>query len=777
MSTPSVQSAVDLDSNVDNDSETDTRLDAGMGAESEASRDPEFDPTDLSFFVVATRSSLKRLPKFLERLAQDELLAQCTTTIISSADVSARAEALIEGLSRIRTVRSEDGTKGGVARAVAIDIPHCTTRYVAAIDLRDVSTPRGVRSKINRSARQLGEWSKSSKVPLLLLTPQTPVSVVAGYVEATRTASSAIAETPAMLEFLGSLSLLATDPRLEAIDPIDGGIRVQIWLNSLLEHGERTPWRIRVVIRDSSGRAIRSTPVRTHPRPDRLGESRHENLVATLPLTAARDGEYRFALEVDGSLEGAKDPVWITARKGTLLNARTVWVGSSAADIEPLRYALHASGRAAHTYLSLQRGTGRSPSLKWTARLLKKDLVFALRGRQNRQMRLLRILRLLTLPLFLRREIWLIGERYDTAQDNGMHLFRHMRAGEHRRDVYYVIDPDSPQRNRVASGGHVIAHSSLRHRLLMLHADVLANAYSMHYLVPRQWPAVAYTQHLAWRVGALRLYLKHGVHLSPLAVNRGASGYDIMLTVMARETQALRATSGYDRELIETGLPRYDALTPTGPSRTILFMSTWRRYLVSAPFGKISADQSAFVGSAYEEFMSGLLGSPRLQALLAKHDYRLMMLPHYQLAEQFAEFDLAGDRISIADPDQSAFQDQIRDCDAFITDHSSVHFDIAYLGTPIVYARFDEEEFAARHAAPGWFDYDTEGFGPVTRTLEETIDAIESLLLRGCEQDPIYQARIDQAFTFRDRSNSSRVVAATRRRLDQGDAPLPLQDL
>ena len=755
----------------------DTDAEAEWEAESETLAEPDFDPTDLAFFVVATRSSLKRLPKFLERLAEDEFLAQSTTTFICSADISARVEVLVEGLSRIRTIRSIDGSKGEIARAVAIDLPQCTTRYVAAIDLRDVSTPRGVRSKVNRAARQLGEWSEHSTMPLLLLTAQTPVSVVAGYVDATEsTAIAAAATPPAVLDVLGSLSLIATDPRLEAIDPIDGGIRVQIWLNSVLPRVDRAPWRIRVVIRDSSGRVIRSKPVRTQSRPDRLGEARHENLVATVPLTAARDGEYRFALEVDGPPGQAKDPVWVTARKGALLNARTVWVGSSAAEVEPLRYALHASGRATHTYLSVQRGAGRSASLKWTARFLKKDLVFALRGRQNRQMRLLRIIRLLTLPLFLGREVWLIGERYDTAQDNGMHLFRHMRAGAHRRDVYYVIDPGSPQRERVAAAGHVIAHSSLRHRLLMLHADVLANAYSMHYLLPRQWPAVAYTQHLAWRVGALRLYLKHGVHLSPLAVNRGASGYDIMLTVMARETQALRATSGYDRELIETGLPRYDALTPTGPSRTILFMSTWRRYLVSAPFGNISADQSPFLGSAYEEFMSALLGSPRLDALLSQHDYRLVMLPHYQLAEQFAELTLAGDRISIADPDHSAFQDQIRGCDAFITDHSSVHFDIAYLGTPIVYARFDEEEFAARHAAPGWFDYDAEGFGPVTRTVDETIDAVESLLLRGCEQDPFYQARIDQAFTFRDHDNNTRVVAATRRRLEQGNARLPRQD-
>src|SRR5699024_9836587 len=128
--------------------------------------------------------------------------------------------------------------------------------------------------------------------------------------------------------------------------------------------------------------------------------------------------------------------------------------------------------------------------------------------------------------------------------------------------------------------GHVVAHSSWRHILLMLHVRVLADAYSIHHMLPRSWDATQYARHLAGRVGALRVYLKHGVHLSPNAVKRGSAGYDVVLTVMPRETEASRAVSGYDRQLAETGLPRYDALVPTERSRTILFMSTWRRYLV-----------------------------------------------------------------------------------------------------------------------------------------------------------------------------------------------------
>lgn len=38
-------------------------------------------------------------------------------------------------------------------------------------------------------------------------------------------------------------------------------------------------------------------------------------------------------------------------------------------------------------------------------------------------------------------------------------------------------------------------------------------------------------------------------------------------------------------------------------------------------------------------------------------------------------------------------QDALRQCDLFMTDYSPTAFDVAYLGTPLIYAQFDAEEF------------------------------------------------------------------------------------
>jgi CDP-glycerol glycerophosphotransferase (TagB/SpsB family) len=177
-------------------------------------------------------------------------------------------------------------------------------------------------------------------------------------------------------------------------------------------------------------------------------------------------------------------------------------------------------------------------------------------------------------------------------------------------------------------------------------------------------------------------------------------------------------------------------------------------------FGGENKDQTPYEGSNYDLFMREFLQSERLQALLQSYNYKMIFLPHHNMASQFEGFVTGGNLVSIANTNTNTFQDLIRECDAFITDHSSVSFDIAYLGTPMIYARFDKEEFEERHVAPSWFDHERDGFGPVTYTLDETLDKLETLLKRDCTQDDLYARRIDTTFTYRDQNNCERTVSA-----------------
>ncbi|WP_435201166.1 CDP-glycerol glycerophosphotransferase family protein [Janibacter sp. GS2] len=563
-------------------------------------------------------------------------------------------------------------------------------------------------------------------------------------------------------DYLAFLALATGTARLEGVDLRSTDRELELFARVSLgrfNSHEQPPWSYRLVVASPSREVLSEQTAHLEQRLDNQGGRRWENVVGRLPVDEIPEGHHRLMIGVDTPFAALRTLQGLQPRAGVLAPARTVLLrgeGQRRAAVET-RYLMHTV-RGSDTWITLQRGLGGAARRRWGRSMVRKDARAILKGKGGKRMRLARLVRLATRPFYARREIWLIGERADTAQDNGFHLFRHLRESQPDREVYYIIDADSPQRSRVEHLGHVVDHSSASHRMLMMHASVLANAYSIKHMIPRQWTPSGYTRSLAWRVGAHRVYLKHGVHVSPTAVKRGTGGYDLYLSVNPMERDALRESSGYRDQVLETGMPRYDTLVPTPPSRTILFMPTWRRYLVPKLFGPGDEASVPYEGSTYERFITGLMHSPELHHILSRHDYRLQLLPHYNLRQEMDGFEFTSDRTEMADTTSNSFQDLIRGCDAFVTDYSSVHFDVAYLGTPIIYTHFDRTEYEDGHAVPSWFDHDADAFGPVASTLNETLTELDALLARGCTRDPAYQPRVDAAFTFHDHHNSERVV-------------------
>lgn len=404
--------------------------------------------------------------------------------------------------------------------------------------------------------------------------------------------------------------------------------------------------------------------------------------------------------------------------------------------------------------------------LRWLVTHVRQDLAAV---RRMRRFTWVRYARALTRPLVGRRPVWLVGEREDTARDNGYHFFAHLSRTNPQARVLYVIDGSSEQRAKVEAVGEVLVHSSWRHRLLMLHAEVLANAYSVKHMLPRQWHPGAYLKQAAWRLGARRVYLKHGVNDKVNMLKRGTGGYDLYLTVGPGESGAVRAVSGYDAQVAETGLPRFDALTrmDDGTSdRVVLFMPTWRRAFVPKLFSDEDVAAMDFEGSSYQRFVTGLLGDARLAALLQRLGARLQFLPHYNMGRLLDGLDVV-DGVEVVDSATPHIQELMRRCDVFLTDYSSVHFDIAYLGTPLLYTHFDEAEYLEGHASPSWFDHERDGFGPVVRTVDETLAALEGYLASGCVREDFYEERVKAVFTHQDRENCARAAAAVEAMLER----------
>lgn len=707
-------------------------------------------PEGVGLTFVVSRGAVPRLATVVELMVEDEVLSRMPWTFMCTEDNRLEVQQAVgERPVEIDTIPDEHWST--IVAAVLADVETASQPATVPVILPKAREVVDLSEAVVEVISRLGDVAHGPNI--LLPVSLAPKGVIAEFIRGRLTSGRGLdIVTRTLIE---ESSMLTSNARIEFVDPAPSAIRVGVWLGQVLpiELPEST-WSFEVALLSGTKVVGVSEPAPLRQRLDRFGDARWDELVAEIPVADVPTGNYTLGIRVVGLSN--REFARLRARKGALAAARVRTVpehGPTATS-----YLLNSAPRGATMYLSVDRGPSSSVAERWDKALLRKDLNFILRGRASRQLRRLRLQRLLTRRRFRGRDIWLVGERPDTAQDNGAALFRHLRTAHPERESYYVIAKDSPQRERLEGLGNVIEHSSRKHRLLMLHASVLANSNSINHMIPTNWDARDYEKHLAWRVGALRIYLKHGVHLSPNAVKRGLSGYDLVLAATHGEAAALQAVSGYESQVAKTGLPRYDSLEPIPATREVLFMSTWRRYLVPMLFGKGDGEHEPFEGSAYESFVGELLTSRRLADMLERYDYRLNFVPHYNLAQQVAQLPTIGDRITIGGGEGRSIQDQLRSCDAFITDYSSVHFDVAYVGTPIIYSRFDEEDYETRHASPSWFDYDRDGFGPVARTLKETLDALEVTLAGGCVVAEPYAARADASFVHRDHDNCARVV-------------------
>mgnify|MGYP002518679602 CR=1 FL=1 len=96
-----------------------------------------------------------------------------------------------------------------------------------------------------------------------------------------------------------------------------------------------------------------------------------------------------------------------------------------------------------------------------------------------------------------------------------------------------------------------------------------------------------------------------------------------------------------------------------------------------------------------------------------------------------------------------------------ITDYSSVAFDFAYLGKPVIYSQFDKETFYQGHLYnEGYFKYERDGFGPVITELDAVVDELVDLIKNDCKNKEEYIKRREAFYFFNDKNSCERIHKA-----------------
>jgi CDP-glycerol glycerophosphotransferase (TagB/SpsB family) len=389
---------------------------------------------------------------------------------------------------------------------------------------------------------------------------------------------------------------------------------------------------------------------------------------------------------------------------------------------------------------------------------LRYETLYLLRLLKRRKLKsiLIRVLYFLLKP-FKRREIWIFSDKLTEAGDNGEVFYKYVTKQNPSAKRCFLINEDSLHYDRINKIGDTVEFTSLRYKLLFLLSDMVISSQASNFVVNAFGSSQKYYNDL---YHFDFIFLQHGVIKHDLSswLSRVDKNIDLFVTSAEPEYRSILENDYfYTKDEVKlTGLPRFDQLD-NKPQNQILLMPTWRRYL-SSPMdthGVRKADGD-FKNSEYYKQYNRLINDPLLLELLSKYNFKLKFCLHPGLIQN-APFFKDNELVTI--PKRICnYSEEFSKSRLLITDYSSVEFDFAYLRKPIIYFQFDYDEFFNLHTVQkSYFDYEEDGFGPLTSTIEGAIKSLESNLERDFELEDKYEKRINNFFKYNDKNNCERV--------------------
>ena len=369
-----------------------------------------------------------------------------------------------------------------------------------------------------------------------------------------------------------------------------------------------------------------------------------------------------------------------------------------------------------------------------------------------------------TLRALRRRPLWLFSDRPDMADDNGRALFEYAcseRRGADAPIYVFAIGRSSPQFAELSKVGRCVDMHGIWYKLLFLSADMIISAYRTP-MQRRPFPKST-AEHLKWFF-AFRyrfVFLKHGVGKDGMAAQQGRHHINARIMVASSEgeyAQNISPAYGYTaREVKLCGLPRYDRLYDS-PQNCVVFMPTWRSYLMQGAGTNRLDEAASFSSSAFCRCYRAVLGDDAFVERCSSLGYSVKLMMHPNMVAVLDDLRLSP-KVEAVYPG-FRYRDMFAAANLMVTDYSSVAFDVAYLKKPVLYYQFDEDEFFGRQYCRGFFDYRRDGFGEVLTDAESLKAAILSYLDGDCKMKPEYVKRVDDFFAFTDKNNCRRVYDA-----------------
>jgi len=358
--------------------------------------------------------------------------------------------------------------------------------------------------------------------------------------------------------------------------------------------------------------------------------------------------------------------------------------------------------------------------------------------------------------VILKTPIWLVGERGDSAQENGLYFYKYLKVNQSHEKAYYIIDKSKEQFKNVEKLTSIIHFNSFKHKLLFCAASYYVTSHN-HYCFPifkigkRRYPKPALLKNI---------FLDHGITYADVSQFYGKenSGIDLFICGAKPEEKYVKDNFGYSNdEIVYTGFARFDGLHEFESQKQILVMPTWRREIYNLNNQTESQKKVLFRNSEYYKTFQSLISNKSLLTLLEKYNYRLFFYPHYEIQNFIHHFSSHHSNITIVTKDKFDVQNLLKSSSLLITDTSSVHFDFAYMLKPSIYFMFDRQKFNFSHLPEGYFKFETMGFGEVVETANSLINLVEKYLQADCKINQKYLERVKDFYPLYDKENCKRI--------------------
>lgn len=354
-----------------------------------------------------------------------------------------------------------------------------------------------------------------------------------------------------------------------------------------------------------------------------------------------------------------------------------------------------------------------------------------------------------------KRNLWIITERKAECKDNGYYLFRYLREKHPEVKVYYAIEKDSIQKEKIQNYGNVLNFNSFKHYVYALAAKKLIGAF-LPCGVPDSMCFYKFTN----LVKGKKIFLQHGITKEPIpSLFYENTRVDLFICGAEPEHKFVQKEFHYPKKnVVCTGFCRFDGLTICEPHKTILLMPTWRKWIPSATWK--SEDTIDIEQYEYFHTYKSFIQNKKVEELLYKYGYKMIFFLHHEMQPYMKYFDQLNSRIIFATEKDYDVQELLKTSSCLITDYSSVAFDFAYMKKPVIYFQFDEEEYYSKHYPKGYFSYINDGFGKCCIEEDEVIKELEKIISLGCNMEKCYEDRVEQFFEYRDINNCKRIYEA-----------------